>query len=57
MCYIRDIIFDSENETKNCNYKKTEMGKGVHTQDIFLGKIDSETNVHEKITFQYLISF
>lgn len=31
------------------------MGSGVHMQDIFLGKIDSETNVHEKFTFQDLI--
>lgn len=55
MYHIKDIIFDSENETKNCHYKKTEMGSVVHMQDTFLGKMDSETNVHEKFTFQDLI--
>lgn len=38
MYHIRNIIFASEYETENCNYKKTEMGRGGPRARYFLGE-------------------
>ncbi|MGE9575525.1 hypothetical protein ACQP3C_31300, partial [Escherichia coli] len=54
-CIILEILSVLESRKQRIVIIRKQRGRGVYLLDTFLGKMDSETNVHEKFTFQDLI--